>query len=1057
MSLPSTQTRTQVTSLFSVIRHGVGELKRELENTQSELYQSGFWRQAGSDFAAAVSEPLRTSEGRKNLLFMFAAGGVAGRVGSVASSLLASRIASNNLGARILISGVGFLVNATVFSAASRAVSQETPQHSFLAEVLNSTFDFGGNHLLIAPLQSVFGPLAPFLLGGLTLTAISTLRTELTNRAGLTHDSVEEHLNNVVQNSAFHYGNAIFGAGWHTTKSVLGRAALRAADPVLGVALGVGGGAGGIARLLSRRAQETQVPGPAEVSNWVRELQASGATDIINLGMGQNGFGPPVHVREAVSRFALNEAATYGAVAGSPGLIEAIRGKYSAQGLEYNDREVVVSAGGKASLTLATQTLLNEGDTALILGPAWPSYRDEVCLAQGRPVVVLGHPRNGYRLTVEQLETAFQENLQTKLVVLTNPSNPTGIVYSRAELTAFAEVVAKHDAIVIADEIYDAHVYQGEHVPFASLEGMRERTITMNGASKTVGAAGWRLTYLVGPEELIQGAVRLQSHTAANTSTPIQAGYEAALRGSQDYIRPQVSEFRARAEYLTERLNELGLSTPAPQGAFYAFANVKRYLGRLTPKGQLIENDIQLSRYLLDEAHVATVPGTHFSAPENLRFAFGGVDISQLRIATARMEQALRRLRVPYTQASDHIRLSENALASETLALTERVVNLVGQGKIEEAASLLGRLELSPQDRGVFEDLAGDPALVSQNKYTRVLIAEAPSGAQLFGMIWRTGQGAKPHRHLDAHGNPVGGIERMVMGEALLNTEYASFTHRESGEKAWLTQGVLLQGPKDVVQIQPHTVHTISNPTPEAVVSFNAYAGALDMQRSVAFEINPPTLRESVSVAPSSERLTREGADHAFERISIDGFFERVRENRDTYVVDIRDLQEHATQGSVVYNKPGRFFTAPLPREQDGAFDALAFVRNFSALQLDPAIPVVLLCRTGNRTLVDIHRALRLIDEHRREQNLPRYQFLSLHGGVFGIFNRASQIVRDARLWSTLALRVGPQFETVYGRWTNYPNRQTPIGRDSNHPARADLNRPFLKLLAAVPEEGENL
>ncbi|GEM_PF-28946 len=396
---------------------------------------------------------------------------------------------------------------------------------------------------------------------------------------------------------------------------------------------------------LSERARVTEMPGPAAVSGWIRELQEQGVDDIVNLGMGQNGFPPEAHIRQAAAEAALNKPATYGAVQGQPDLIQAIHEKYWPYGLKYDREEIVVSSGGKSSLTFACQALFEAGDSAIILGPAWPSYRDEVRLAGGNPVILLGERETGFRIRPEDLERSIRENPNTKAIILTNPSNPTGVVYTRSELEAFAAIVEKNNLMVIADEIYDGHTYKGEFTPFASLPRMRQRTVTMNGGSKVYSLAGWRVTWLVGPREVIQGVVRLQAHEAANTDTIAQAALNAALRGDQSFIREQVREFESRARVITDRLNRMGLPTTLPEAAFYAFADARSYLDTTAPDGREIKTDVDLARYLLDAAHVAVVPGTYFYAPGNFRLAFGGVDVPQIERAMDRLEAALHDLK----------------------------------------------------------------------------------------------------------------------------------------------------------------------------------------------------------------------------------------------------------------------------------------------------------------------------------------------------------------------------------------------------------------------------
>lgn len=415
---------------------------------------------------------------------------------------------------------------------------------------------------------------------------------------------------------------------------------------------------------LSDRVRNLQTPGPAVVSGWVRELQAQGVSDIINLGLGQNGFLQEGHIVAAIEQ--ARRPATYGAVQGQAELIEAIREKYRRDhGVRFNEREVVVSNGGKSSLTLACQALFQHGETALILGPAWPSYREEVSLAGGKPVILLGKTENAYRISPAELEQALDANPETKVIILTNPSNPTGLHYSRSELEAFAQIAERRNLIVIADEIYDRHVYRGEFTAFSSLPRMRARTLTMNGGSEVYSLAGCRVTWLVGPEELIQGVVRLQATEAANTNTIAQAALNVALRGDHSFIRPQVEAFETRARFLVNRLNEIGLRTAMPEAAFYAFADATKYLNTLSPEGREIKTDIDLARYILETAHVAVVPGTYFFAPGNFRLAFGGVEIPELSLAMNRVEAALKALR-PQERPPEGRALAEASLPAST-------------------------------------------------------------------------------------------------------------------------------------------------------------------------------------------------------------------------------------------------------------------------------------------------------------------------------------------------------------------------------------------------------
>lgn len=397
--------------------------------------------------------------------------------------------------------------------------------------------------------------------------------------------------------------------------------------------------------LPAERVRLAPKPAPALVADLVRELNSQGVS-VINLGMGANGFPVQAHIREAMAKAAMDPNHGYGPVPGEPGLIRAILRHEQGTGIEYGPENVIVSAGGKASIDFAMKALLNPGDSFLILGPAWPSYAPDGELAGAKPRILSGPAENNFKITAKELDRAIEKmEVKPKLLILTNPHNPTGAVYSRAELTALSEVVRRRNLFVLADEIYDRFVYSGqEYVPFASLPGMRERSFVMKGGSKIYAMPGDRVTYGVGPKEWIAAALALQVHATAGVARVSQAGLEAALNGPQEFIAEQAAEFQKRGEFLTAALNEMNLKTQAQQGSFYAFAEIKRLFG-LRYGNETLRDDMDVVQFFLKEAGVAMLPGSGLHVPGYVRLSFGAADIPTLTKAAANMKAALDRLK----------------------------------------------------------------------------------------------------------------------------------------------------------------------------------------------------------------------------------------------------------------------------------------------------------------------------------------------------------------------------------------------------------------------------
>ncbi len=355
------------------------------------------------------------------------------------------------------------------------------------------------------------------------------------------------------------------------------------------------------------------------VTGRAKALQAAGV-DVISFGAGQPDFVTPRHIIEAAQK-ALDEGHTGYAVppSGLAATKQAVCDKLRAcNNLEYDPSQIIITVGGKEALFLAFLAMLNEGDQVILPAPYWVSFPEQVSLAGGRPVVVNGEERHGFRITPEQLGDAITE--RTRAVVLNYPSNPTGHTYSPAQLRELADVVAGRDIIVLADEMYDQLVYGGhEHVSWATLsEETYGKTLTVNAASKTYAMTGWRLGYAAGPTDLIKAMAKLQSQSTSGTVNFCQYGLVAALSGDQECVEEMRLEYDRRRHILYAGLCALdGVSCVEPAGAFYCFPNVSATYARLG-----VQTSIEFAEKLLEEGHVAVVPGVAFGNDLHVRLSY---------------------------------------------------------------------------------------------------------------------------------------------------------------------------------------------------------------------------------------------------------------------------------------------------------------------------------------------------------------------------------------------------------------------------------------------------
>jgi aspartate aminotransferase len=393
---------------------------------------------------------------------------------------------------------------------------------------------------------------------------------------------------------------------------------------------------------------DAKLSGTLAIDELYQARKAEGE-DVISLGAGQPDFAsPPAALAGGIE--AIESGRTrYTPVAGTPELRALIARKLKEEnGLAVTPSQVVVSAGAKQAIYHALLALVDPGDTVLVPTPAWPSYAEMVRLVGGEPVPVPLSPADGYRLTSEALMSALEAAPRRPgVLVLNQPANPTGAVYTREELARLAEVVRGEELFVIADEIYEHLVYEGEFTSFATLPGMRSQTLIVNGFSKAFSMTGWRVGYAAGPAPIMRAIAALQSHTAGNPASVSQhaalKALEAQLQGGagREPLQRMQEAFHRRRDLVCRLLDDIrDVRYVRPGGAFYVFVDVSSYYGRTLPGGRVAHGSLALSTLLLEEAGVAVVPGSAFGDDRAIRLSFAA-SAEDLTVALKRIRRAL--------------------------------------------------------------------------------------------------------------------------------------------------------------------------------------------------------------------------------------------------------------------------------------------------------------------------------------------------------------------------------------------------------------------------------
>lgn len=354
------------------------------------------------------------------------------------------------------------------------------------------------------------------------------------------------------------------------------------------------------------------------VTAKVLELKAAGKK-VIGFAAGEPDFDTWPHVCEAAHAAIARGDFHYTAVGGTPELKNAIVTKLARDnGLTYDASQVIASCGGKHSLYNAMQAVIDPGDEVVIVGPYWVSYVDLTVMAEGVPKIVMAREENAFKVAPAELDAAIGP--KTKLVIINSPSNPTGATYTETELASLGKVLAKHDVWVLTDDVYEFVRYDGERPRhLATLEpSIADRTLVVNSVSKTYAMTGWRIGYTAGPASVIKAMATIQGQSTSNPSSIAQAAAAAALSGDQSRLGPMVEEFRARRDYVCERINAIdGLSVGVPEGAFYVFVNAA---GVFEKTGCSDADDLALK--ILEQALVGLVGGTDFGSPEHFRISY---------------------------------------------------------------------------------------------------------------------------------------------------------------------------------------------------------------------------------------------------------------------------------------------------------------------------------------------------------------------------------------------------------------------------------------------------
>ena len=359
------------------------------------------------------------------------------------------------------------------------------------------------------------------------------------------------------------------------------------------------------------------------VTQKARELKAAGK-DVIGLGAGEPDFDTPENIKEAAIKAIKDGDTKYTAVDGTPALKKAIVYKFKRENnLDYDLDQITVGAGGKHVIYNAMMATLNEGDEVIVPAPYWVSYPDMVLLAGGTPIILECNEKQGFKVSPSELEKVITP--KTKWIILNSPSNPTGACYSESDIRELSKVLTKHPHVyILSDDIYEHVIYEGfKFFTIAQINELKDRVLTMNGVSKAYSMTGWRIGYAAGPKEIVKAIAKIQSQSTTNPSSISQAAAVEALNGKQDFIKERAKSFQERRDFVVKALNEIdGIECLNPDGAFYVFPSCKGLIGKKDLNGNVLNNDSDFVKSLLENSGVAVVQGSAFGLEGFFRISY---------------------------------------------------------------------------------------------------------------------------------------------------------------------------------------------------------------------------------------------------------------------------------------------------------------------------------------------------------------------------------------------------------------------------------------------------
>ncbi|MBS4539917.1 pyridoxal phosphate-dependent aminotransferase [Clostridium sp. D2Q-11] len=378
-----------------------------------------------------------------------------------------------------------------------------------------------------------------------------------------------------------------------------------------------------------------------EITAKAKQMKANGI-DVIGFGAGEPDFNTPKNIRDAGIEAIEKGKTGYTAASGTNELKKAICDKFKRDNnLDYNVENIIVSSGAKHSLFNALSAILNPGDEVIIPVPYWVSYPELVKLADGNPVEVKTPEENDFKYSLDNLNNALTDS--TKAIILNSPSNPTGTAYTKEELEKIAKWAIDNEIFVISDEIYEKLIYDGnEHISIASInDNIKEQTIVINGMSKAYAMTGWRIGYTAAHKDIIKLMSNLQSHSTSNPTSISQYASVEGLNGEETAIKEMIKHFIERRDYMVDRINSIdNLSCKKPKGAFYVMANISNIKGKII-HGKTIESSIDLANLLLDEAHVAVIPGIAFGDDNYIRLSYA-TSLENIKEGLNRIEEYIK-------------------------------------------------------------------------------------------------------------------------------------------------------------------------------------------------------------------------------------------------------------------------------------------------------------------------------------------------------------------------------------------------------------------------------